>query len=192
MKSSASINLLLAAAVISMMTSCTSVVSKTAVGSSPAELDAEKWEGTWMTPDKHVVLLRVKDAAKGLIEVAWVEVKNDSFVMESHELHVRQHGGWLWANMKEGDGGTFLFGRISEPDDDQILGWVANPPAFAEAVRSGTLKGELMKKPDGKESGSVLLEGLTEANLDVIQSGAVKDAFVWDRPLVLMKLTSKK
>lgn len=184
--------LLLLVMVIASMTSCSSVVSKNLIGSTPAELDSEEWEGTWMTPDKHVVHLRVKDSAKGVLEAAYIEEKNDKFVMESHELLVRKHGDWLWVNMKEGDDGTFLFGRITEPDDDQILAWSANPPGFADAVRSGKLKGELMKNPDGKESGSVRIEGLNDANLDAIQRGEIKDAFAWEHPLVLIKLTSEK
>lgn len=172
------------------LSSCASVVSKQAIGETPAELKAEDWEGAWMTPDKHVVHLRVKDAAKGVLEAAYIEEKNDKFVMESHDLLVRKHGEWLWVNMKEGDDGTFLFGRITEPDDDQILAWSAHPPGFADAVRSGKLKGELMKNPEGKESGSVRLEGLSDTDMQAIERGEFKDTFAWDHPLVLVKLTS--
>ena len=174
------------------LVSCASVVSKKPIGETPAELKPEAWQGTWMTPDKHVVHLRVKDAAKGILEAAWVEEKNEKFVMESHELLVRKHGEWLWANMHEGDDGTYLFGRITEPDDDQILSWGANPPGFADAVRSGKLKGELMKNPEGKESGSVLLEGLSDADMQAIERGDFKGAFNWEHPLVLVKLSAEK
>ena len=175
-----------------MLVSCASVVSKTAIGDTPAELKAEDWEGTWMTPDKHVVHLRVKDAAKGVLEAAYIEEKNEKFVMESYELLIRKHGDWLWASMKEGDDGTYFFGRMAEPDNEQILAWSANPPGFAGAVRNGKLKGELLTNPDGKESGSVLLEGLTDADMQAIERGEIKDAFAWDHPLVLVKLTSDK
>jgi hypothetical protein len=174
------------------LASCASVVSKTVIGDKPAELKAEDWEGTWMSPDKHVVHIRVKDAANGVLEVAWIEEKNEHFVLESHEMIIREHGNWLWTNLKEGDGGTYLFGRVSKPKDDQILGWSASAPGFVEAVRGAKIKGELMKKPDGTESGSVLLEGLGEADLDAIQKGEIKDLFVWDHPLVLMKVSTQK
>lgn len=192
MKSHRSILILPVAVVLSSLVSCASVVSKKAIGDTPAELKSEDWEGAWMTPDKHVVHLRVKDAAKGVLEAAYIEEKNEKFVMETHELLLRKEGEWLWANMKEGDEGTYLFGRITEPDDEQILAWWANPPGFADAVRRGRLKGELMKNPEGKESGSVLLGGLTKADMQAIERGEIKDAFAWDHPLVLMRLTSDK
>src|SRR5262245_35768113 len=90
--------LLLSVVALGSLASCASVVSKKIVGDTPAELKPEDWEGTWMTPDKHVLHLRVKDAAKGLVEAAWVEEKNESFVMETHELQIRKQGEWLWAN----------------------------------------------------------------------------------------------
>ncbi|MFZ4764886.1 MAG: hypothetical protein ACOYMN_08010 [Roseimicrobium sp.] len=169
------------------LASCANVVSKKAVGDTPAELKAEDWEGTWMTPDKHVVHLRVKDAAKGELEAAWVEEKDEKFVMETHELLIRKHGEWLWANM-QGDDGMFLFGRITEADDDRILAWGAHPPGFAEAVRSGKFRGELLKNADGKETGSVRLEALSDADLQALERGEIKDAFAWDHPLVLVRL----
>ena len=78
------------------------------------------------------------------------------------------------------------------PTDDQILGWSANAPGFAEAVRSAKIKGELMKKPDGSESGSVLLEGLSDTTLDAIREGEIKGIFVWEHPLVLTKVSTQK
>jgi hypothetical protein len=176
-----------------LLSSCASVVSKTAVGGDkPAELKTEDWEGTWMTPDKQVVHIRVKDAADAVLEVAWIEEKNKRFVLESHELILRKHGDWYWVNMKEGDGGTYFFGRVTPPKDDQLLGWSASAPGFAEAVRASKIKGELMKKPDGQESGSVLLEGLSEDELKAIEQGEIKGVFLWDHPLVLMKLSAHK
>jgi hypothetical protein len=175
-----------------LLSSCASVASKTVIGDKPAKLKAEDWEGTWMSPDKHVVHIRAKDTEDGVLEVAWVEEKNKHFVLESHEMILREHGDWLWANMKEGDDGTYFFGRVTKPKDDQILGWSASAPGFVEAVRSAQIKGELMKKPDGTESGSVLLEGLGEADLKAIQQGEIKGVFVWDHPLVLMKISTQK
>jgi hypothetical protein len=175
------------------LSSCASVVSKTVIGGDkPAELKAEDWEGTWMSPDKHVVHIRMKDTESGVLEVAWVEEKNKHFVLESHEMILRKHGDWYWANIKEGDDGTYLFGRVTKPKDDQILGWSASAPGFAEAVRGAKIKGELMKKPDGQESGSVLLEGLSDADLKAIEKNEIKDLFVWDHPLVLMKVSTQK
>jgi hypothetical protein len=175
-----------------LLSSCASVVSKTIIGDKPAELKAEDWEGTWMSSDKHVVHIRVKDAVNDVLEVAWVEEKDKHFVLESHEMILRKHGGWYWANMKEGDDGTYFFGRVTKPKDDQILGWSASAPGFVEAVRASKIKGELMKKPDGQESGSVLLEGLSEAELKAIEQDEVKGVFVWDHPLVLMKVSAQK
>lgn len=182
---------LLMLAVVSL-SSCSSVVCHQIVGSTPAKLEAKAWNGTWMTPDKHVLHLRVKEADKGVIEAAWIEEKNDQFVMETHELLIRQHGDWLWANLKDEDHGDFLFGRITEPDDERLLSWSAHAPGFAEAVRSGKLQGEVVKNAQGKESGHVKLAALSDANLESIQRGDIKEAFLWDRPLVLMKLTSEK
>jgi hypothetical protein len=168
------------------------VTSHQIVGETPAKLEAEAWEGTWMTPDKHVLHLRVKDADQGVIEAAWIEEKNDQFVMEANELLIRQQGDWLWANLKDEDSGDFLFGRITQPDDERLLSWPAHAQGFAEAVRRGKLQGELVKNAQGKESGNVKLSALTDANLESIQRGEITEAFLWDRPLVLMKLTSKK
>ena len=169
------------------MTSCTSVVCKQPVGEKPVKLDEAAWETPWRTAEGDVVYTRVKDSEKGILEAAWVEVKNREFVTEKHDIHVREAGSWQWCSISGGDDGTFFIGRLSV-DDGELLLWLAKPEGFIAPVRAGKLKGTLMKGPNGKESGSVLLDSLSEKDLSAIEKGEIPEVFDWSKPLVLFRM----
>lgn len=169
------------------LTSCTSVVCKQPVGETPVKLDEAAWDTPWHTADGDVVFTRVKDADKGILEAAWVEVKNREFVTEKHDVHLREAGSWQWCSISGGDDGTFFFGRMSV-EDGQLMVWLARPEAFMAPVRAGKLKGRLMKDLNGKESGSVLLDSLSGKDLITIEKNEIPAVFDWSKPLVLFRM----
>lgn len=170
------------------LASCTSVVSKTPVGAEPAPLDPKQWNGQWMNSEKMALYILVTDPEKGRLEIAYVEESNGRLKLKTHPVEIRKGSEWLWANSQMGDDNTWFFGRIKEPEDGELLCWLARPEGFMDAVRSGKLKGELPKASDGKESGSVLLEGLSKSDIEALEKGTYPKAFVWDSPLVLIRM----
>ena len=99
---------------------CNAVISKRLVGEvgeRPAKVAAKEWEGNWVTADG-AVKVKVVDADKGILKVAWLEDdKQGNSALKTADIEVRESGGWLFANTKEEDKGRgYLWGRIRNED----------------------------------------------------------------------------
>ena len=182
---------LLLALACALLCSCTSVLCKRPVGDEPVMLDKARWNGSWTTSDGDVMFTRVEDAAKGLLEIATVSLEDSEIKVEKRIMQVRKTGHWLWANLKQENGDTYEFVRISEPDE-QVMYWTPNAAPFIERVRKGSLKGELLKDSEGKENGTVVLNALSGDDLVAIEAGKWGEVLAWDKPMVLRRLKPAK
>ena len=172
---------LLLVAVAIALASCAEVISTKPAGETPAKLDAKKWNGAWSTDDGESIHARVKDADKGLLEVAWLEVKEDAIELKKFDVYIRQAGGWLWASYKEDNDKGYTIARVGEPGEN-LLAWTMRFAPVTKRVKSGALKGEVLKDDKGNETKTVLVEGLHDADLQAIREGKWGDLFDWDKP----------
>jgi hypothetical protein len=163
------------------LVSCADVTSKAVIGDTPAKLDPKKWNGAWAVADGESIHVRVKSADLGLLEVAWLEVKEEAIELKRLDARITEAGGWLWASYKEEKDKAFTITRISEPDQ-HLLAWTMQSGPFIKRVKSGELKGEVLKDDKGKETKGVLLDGLHDADLKDIKDGKWGDAFDWGKP----------
>jgi hypothetical protein len=173
-----------------LFTGCTSVTSRKPVGDQPVTLDPKVWNGVWTDDDEAVLLMRVKDATNGIVEVAVPEIGDDGISLETMDVQVRQTDDWWWASFKDRPESAFTFLRVSQPDR-HLLVWSPRPAAFAKRVKEGALEGTLLKDDQGKESGSVVLEELKAEHLRAIESGAWPDALDLGEPMILRRLGPK-
>lgn len=162
------------------ITACTSVSSVEPVGEHPKELSQKEWEGTWMHRD-HPVVVRVADARKGLLDVAWAEEKGGAFKLESYQVALRQSGEHAFGNVREtGDKGPYYWGLVSK-DEGQIVVWTPDPAQCAKLVESGVLHGSIEK------GGDVILEKLAPEKLELVvspQGGCLR----WTQPVVFFRI----
>ena len=168
-------------AVCLALVSCAEVVSKNIVGDTPAKLDPKKWNGAWSTEEGESIHARVKDAGKGLLEVAWLEVSDNAIEMKKLDVHIREAGGWLWASYKEEGKQDYVIARIGEPDKN-LLAWSLKFEPLAALVKSGKLKGEVLKDDKGNDTKTLRIDGLHDIELEQIREGKWGEVFKWDKP----------
>ncbi len=65
------LRILAAAALLPLVAACDVVLSTHPVGLEPVAVEAEEWEGTWITDDG-AFTVRVPEGA-GQVELAWIE-----------------------------------------------------------------------------------------------------------------------
>lgn len=160
---------------------CAEVTCRQIAGSTPAKLEPQKWNGAWSGRDGESFHARVKDPARGLIEVAWLEIKDDAIVDHRLDVHIREVGGWLWASYKEEKDKAYTVARVGEPGE-RLLAWTLRPGPIIKRVKAGELKGEILKDEKGKETKEVRLEALSDADLQAVRDGKWGDVFDWDKP----------
>ena len=161
---------------------CNVVYTKQPVGEKPRSLaaEADQWDGTWLVPDG-AVTVRVKDAAKGVLSIGWVEKSGDALKPHVEDVFLRDVGDWSFASMKDEDKpGLYVWGRIKRKDR-QIFLWAPNLGKLRELVKAGTLPGTLQGE-------DVFLGNLGAKELQIISSETQGVLFEWSEPIVFTKL----
>jgi len=166
-----------------MLQGCASVLVEAPIGLDPNPIVADKWNGTWFNPGG-TLTVEVADAQAGLIDIAWIEARDDGLKMESHRLVLKRAGDWIFCSMKAEDGNSsaegWLWGRIKN-DGKQIIFWLPKVESFQQLVTDGKLPGHI--KDD-----NVILGTLEPAHLAILSSEQAGILYHWDEPMVLMRL----
>jgi len=168
---------------MAVLSGCSAAYSIKPMGEHPLALVPEEWEGTWVHKDG-TVTVAVTDAAKGMIEVGWVEKRQGRLAFEAYQVQLLKSGEWLFGNVHYQDKpGHYLWGRVSK-DDGQLVLWVPDVAKIKALVEKAILPGTLIN--DGED---VVLGGLSAAHLQVITTASEGAVLEWDRPLVFLLLT---
>ena len=166
---------------VSVLQGCANVLIDEPIGLEPSAIVASEWDGSWFNPGG-TLTVKVVDGDRGLIDIAFIEAKDDGLKMESHRLVLKQAGDWTFASMKadEAEDSGWLWGRIKK-DDQQIIFWLPKVDEFKKLLTDGNLPGR-MRDDD------VVLAELGPAQLALITSDKAAGLYHWDEPMVLMKL----
>jgi hypothetical protein len=167
------------------------VTASAPVGSQPHQLDPDDWAGTWSVPGESSLTVRVADARAGLLDVAWVSEGPDGLEVERVALHVREHGGWLFASYEDAEEpGYFVWGRV-RLDDDVLLGWFPDREKIRRLVEDSVLPGDPQPvEADERRviAPGVILGPLTDEHLDVLASETHGVLYDWDEPFVAIRV----
>jgi hypothetical protein len=176
---------------LAMLTGCP-VVSKNIIGLEDYKIDAQKINGTWIN-DEGAMLIKAIEPDKGIIKIIFLENKEN---IETVKIKIMKGKSWLYFNMlpEEGDGkgAEYIWGRI-KINDSRIIFWHASNDAFTKAVKDRKIKGMIdnKKQINGKlsfETSTVILTDSAKNIINLVES-AEKNYFVWDEPVVVIKLT---
>ena len=171
---------------------CTTVMSTQPVGEVPVALTAEDWEGTW-TDSEDFLEIRVIDGEAGQLEAAWIETGEDGFELESVEIFMRRSGDALFGSvLDEPDDEAGVGDEEAEPealyaffrlarDGKKLVVWWPDVEAFQALVEEGRLPGEVTEGDD------VVLEALSEAQLELLSSDQNAGLWEWKSPAILMR-----
>ncbi len=161
---------------------CTGVDSREPVGTAPAVLAPEEWNGTWMIPQQGSLFINVLDGDEGLVQIAVVEKKDEKLVLKSFDAQIRESGSWSFVSLKaEPEDTTYFWMRIRN-ENGQITLWLPSAGKFAPLVKEGVLPGEVADK------GKVTLGKLTDEHLRIITSCEKGVLMEWEHPLILYRM----
>jgi len=167
-----------------LLTGCHAVYSTHPVGETPAAVSPDDWEGTWVHKDG-AVTVAVLDRERGILDVGWVEKKQERLQFEHYQVQLRKSGEWLFGNVQDPDKPKlYVWARIRN-EDGQIIVWVPDVEKTKALVEKGMLPGRVEKK-----DGDVVLSAIGTAELKAIISGEKCMIFDWSQPRIFRRLTN--
>lgn len=166
---------------------CATVVSKTPVGTKPAALDEEEWDGTWAF-NGGVMNIQAIEPDDGVLELSWIE-HDDKPELKTMPVYLREGNNWTYASCRDPDaedGGdsNFTWGRI-KMENGMIIVWAPDAAKFEALVKAEKLPGTVKDN-----SQNVVLEKLKPGHLEMIETEAEGVLFVWDDPLILRRIAN--
>lgn len=169
---------------LAFLTGCHAVYSTTPMGEAPAIVIPDDWEGTWLHKDI-AVTVAVLDSEKGILEVGWVEQKQDRLHFEHYKVQLRKSGEWLFGNVQDPEKPKlYVWARVRN-EDDQIIVWVPDLDKAKTLIEKGVLPGRVEKA-----DGDVVLTGPAAAELKIIMSAENGMIFDWAQPRVFRRLSN--
>ena len=168
------------------------VVSKNMVGLQDFKLDAQKIDGTWIN-DEGAILIKAIDPEKGIIKIVFLEDKEK---IDTVKIKIMKGNSWLYFNIlpEEDDSkdAEYIWGRI-QINDNKLIFWHASNDAFTKAIKERKIKGTIEKKKqeNGKlsfDTSTVILTDSAKNIINLVESSD-KSFFLWDEPVVFIKLT---
>ncbi len=166
------------------LSSCPETTVPKDFGPAPQKLDKAEWDGTWTEagkPAEDGVVFKVTDSAGGVFEARGTG-KDD----KPEIAHVRSTGAddrlCFLISTDRSDGMRGPLHLISCPKENVILLWAPNHDEIARSVKSGEMKGRLVKgdKEDHQH---------TELDADAANSAKLLDPRFWDwsKPSVFVR-----
>lgn len=169
-------------ACMSFLQACSAVYSTGPVGDTPVSVSEQEWGGTWLGSGG-AVTVTVSDAAKGVLQAAWIERRQDRLDLESHRVWLAQTGEWLFASVEDKERpGHYVWAHVVR-DGEQLILWVPDPSRVKALVEQGKLRGHALEQ-DGDD---VLLEPLTKQDLDLLMS-PVQGGIDWRRAVAFIRV----
>ena len=132
--------------------------------------------------DGAAVTTRVRDAAQGRLQVAWIESGAEGPELEVLDGAVRSTAGLVFFSVEDRDTEHGYQWVVVDHSPNRVRAWYPDPEAFVEAVERGEIPGKAFE-------GSVILGELTEAHLARIADPA-SGLLDWREPLVLFRVGS--
>jgi len=163
---------------------CAQVDSPVPIGKDPVMLQGSEWNGTWASSEG-TVIARVVDAAKGTVEIAWIEEESGEPVMKKKTLYIRQTGDWVFVNITDEDKpDRYLWARLKNDDGEAIL-WIPDVDKIKALVREGKLPGKV------DDDRNVQLGTLSEEQTKRLTSDDNGVLYDWENPLVFRRMSEK-
>ncbi|MCU0599816.1 MAG: hypothetical protein MUE70_11245 [Desulfobacterales bacterium] len=177
------------------------VTSKSLIGERLNEDISDKFDGIWETDDGE--LAYIKCLNNGDLLTASVSWKDEGFQLEKTRFILSKCNEKNFINFPESeifdeDNSKFVFCCYSFVSDNTLIVWMPRINAFAEAIGSGQLKGnvtESEKKPVKENTDttsnnklSVVIEEPSDSLCNFIKEKGVTTLFDLENPIVYKKI----
>ena len=142
---------LLGMALLIMVTSCTSIVSKHPIGNLAKRADTMDFNGVWAVDDK---VYMVSHAEDGTFTLGFISFNDDvkGFDVQNREGMVCNYEGIKYLNVKsdkvmdEGTEDGFFLLKYNKMDDDHVLLSFIDSVKLENLIEQGIVKGEVDSK----------------------------------------------
>jgi hypothetical protein len=171
--------------------------SQEPVGETPASINPQEWEGTWVSPgnktDTDFMEMEVVDAPQGilLMKVSEWDEKKKREVSETVVLYLRQSGDWLFANWKGVRDTPFAWVKIGNWATDDggrvIVSWLPGEKEVSRLIERGELPGRLVGEKDKEQ---LVLGPLLPKHYQVMRDNE-QEIFFKNEPIVLVRLAKQ-
>lgn len=148
-----------ALALLWLLAGCDAVTLPEPLGGTP--VDAAALQGAWLAETPEPQTLHVRQPEPGRLLLAWVDWRQERFVLDTGEALARRDGEQHYFSMRDPDqpDSGFLFVRYRQPAADRLELWPPQVEAFRQAVEQGQLAGRVLAD---RYSTRVLLTGPAE------------------------------
>jgi hypothetical protein len=163
---------------------CSNVTTPYPLGERDLQIQAEEWEGLWLSADGGVVVLKVVDPSTGSLDAYWLDEESGTPVLRRSPARLRESHGWVFGSVpeEESDGGTepvdYVWARVVK-NEETITFWIPDVEKFRRLVEEGRLP--------GTASGNVELGTLEPSHYERITSEAGEVLFEWEEPVLLRR-----
>lgn len=184
------------ALVLSLLSACSDVWSEKPVGSEPALLEAAEWEGVWMAEhpgddgdERIVFFVRIIDAARGEVELAWMERSTDGALrLDASRAHIRTSGETTFVSIgADPEKPYHLIGMLAKFEDHALL-WMTDSDRVRRLVEDGTLPGRVVRHEHKDMSFSHVDLGELMAEHYALIDAGTPPIFQWLEPLALRRI----
>lgn len=167
---------------------CSSVTTVDPLPWKTEPTDQERFEGTWLIGDG---ALQIRFAETGVARFAGLDWQDGRFQLEQGEMtichgeeldflsvHAQEDGAWM-------DGYYLVQYRFT--DDGDLVLWLPDPEAFADAVTEGRLEGTVEGEGCCKD---VIVTSPPAELLELIDDADDLELFDYREPMILRRLTA--
>lgn len=149
--------------------------------------DQERFEGTWIFADGS---LQIRFAATGVARFAGLDWEDDRFQLERGEMTIC-HGEELdFLSVRTEEDGTWMdryyLVQYRFTDEGDLVLWLPNAEAFADAIAQGRLEGTVEGEDCCKD---VTITGPPDALLALIDDADDSELFDYREPMILRRVT---
>ena len=165
--------------------------SQEPVGETPASINPQEWEGTWVSNNKEVDtrVLQSFNPTQGILIMKikkWNEKKKQEET-ETSWLYLRQSGNWLFASWREVGTSTFFWGgrieNLAMKDGGRVIVfWLPDFEKIPRLIARGELPGRLV---EGK-AGNQMMGPLLPKHYQVMRDNE-QEIFFRSEPFVLVR-----
>jgi hypothetical protein len=163
------------------------------VGEKPASINAQEWEGTWVSNDRDADtrVLKLFNPSQGILimKTKKLNPKKKQEETETSWLYLRQSGDVLFASWREVGTSTFFWGgkienRAMEDRGRVLLLWLPNLKKIADLIKLGLLPGRLKGEWP-------ILGALLPKHYQVMRDKEQEIFFKGNNPIVLVRLAKQ-
>ncbi len=181
--------MVLVAAFLLVLAACSPVLVREPLPANAGADELARFDGAWLS-GRDVTHVRFEQGQP--LAIGGVEWRDGRFQVDPGEVVVTdgEEHGFLSVRVREGDGwmeGWYLV-EYRFTDDGDLLVWLPQAAAFADAVEAGDLAG-VVERSD--TSTTVTLTGPPEATLAFLQGAAGATLFDYRDPMVMRRLADR-